>query len=108
MENENWGLKQKIDKLHAIINSYDSNIVKQTDELINLQKETHSLRDERHSVRSELKDLNESLANLNRDKVNLMREMTLINDRNVKLERDVNTNYISDLQLNRQKNIEML
>jgi len=89
IENENRALKQRLDKMTNIINTYDKNAIKQTDELLSYQKETEMLRDHRLTAKNEIKDLNESLANLNRDKVNLMREMTLINDRNVKLEKEV-------------------
>ena len=55
-------------------------------------------------INFEFKSLNDSLATLNKEKVNLMREMTLIHENNLALEKELNK--YKDLALQSQNEIE--
>ena len=92
-ENENTALKNKLERMNSLMNSYDVNIMKQSDEITQLQNDLLSFKEEKIALKTQIKELNESVANMNRDKVNLMREMTLINDKNIKLDREVIINF---------------
>ena len=92
-ETENMALKNKLERMNSLMNSYDVNIMKQSDEITQLQNDLLSFKEEKISLKTQIKELNESVANMNRDKVNLMREMTLINDKNIKLDREVIINF---------------
>lgn len=69
--------------------------------LINIESQI-KIKEEHYEM--EISELNESLALLNKEKVNLMREMTLIHENNLKLEKELMK--FKDLAMNSQKEIE--
>ena len=69
--------------------------------LITIEAQT-KIKEEHYEI--EMSELNESLALLNKEKVNLMREMTLIHENNLKLEKELMK--FKDLAMNSQKEIE--
>lgn len=104
MKNDNNRLRSEIQNLRSSLENSFAKIRSFDDINQNLKQNLGERNNKEQQMNYEFKSLNDSLAILNKEKVNLMREMTLIHENNLVLEKEL-TKY-KDLAFQSQNEIE--